>query len=129
LSEDQTFPGQGGAPPPPQPGTVPRGGMRRSPGSLTAAAVPVSVLAMALSQLLGRTVMDKTGMQGLYDIKLQWALDSPPAAKGGIPEPPPDSNAPSIFTALQEQLGLKLDSAKGPVEVIVVDSVQKPSEN
>jgi bla regulator protein blaR1 len=129
LSDDQTFPAQVGAPiSPPQAGTVPRGGMRRSPGTLNANAVQVSVLAMALSQLLGRTVTDKTGLQGLYDLKLQWALDAPPAA-GKVPEAPPDSNAPSIFTALQEQLGLKLDSAKGPVEIIVVDSVQKPTEN
>jgi uncharacterized protein (TIGR03435 family) len=124
LSDDQIFsiPGQAGTPPP-QPGTVPRGGIRRSPGSLTAAAVPISTLAWTLAQLLGRPVVDKTGLQGLYDCKLQWAPDSPPAAS------PNDPGGPSIFTAVQEELGLKLDSAKGPVDIIVIDSVQKPSEN
>ena len=127
-SEDQRVPGLG-ALPPSQPGVVPRGGMRRSPGSLTASAVPVSQLAMALSLVLERTVADKTGLQGFYDIKLQWTPDSPPAARAGIPEPPPDTNGPSIFTALQEQLGLTLSSARGRVDIIVVDSVQRPSEN
>ena len=132
LSEDQTFPipGQAGSPPP-QPGAVPRGGLRRNPGNITAAAVPLSVLAMALSQQLGRPIVDKTGLQGLYDLKLQWTPDSQPSGvrDAGVPAPPPDQDGPSIFTALQEQLGLKLDSAKGPVDIIVVDSAQKPSEN
>jgi len=97
---------------------------------MTAAVVPLSALAMALSQQLGRPVVDKTGLQGLYDIKLQWTPDSPPAGKdAGVPAPTADQDGPSIFTALQEQLGLKLDSAKGPVDIIVVDSVQKPSGN
>jgi uncharacterized protein (TIGR03435 family) len=121
LSEDQTFPGQGGSPPPPPPpGTVARGSIRRGPGSLAASAVPTSSLAWTLSQLLGRPVVDKTGLQGLYDAQLQWTPDQ---------APPADSNGPSIFKALQEQLGLKLDSAKGPVDVLVVDSVQKPTAN
>jgi uncharacterized protein (TIGR03435 family) len=82
---------------------------------------------------LGRPVIDKTGLTGFYDIKLQWTpeLGQGQVAPGG-PEPapaPPDISGPSIFTAIQEQLGLRLESSKGPVEVLVIDSVQKPAEN
>jgi uncharacterized protein (TIGR03435 family) len=95
--------------------------------------VPISNFILALSQQLGRPVVDKTGLKGLYDIKLQW---SPELGLGFVksggpdPDPPPaDTSGPSIFTAVQEQLGLRLDSAKGPVEILVIDSVQKPTEN
>ena len=107
-------------------------------GNLQAAAMNVTNIVQSLSSLVGRVIVDKTGLTGLYDVKLQWTPDPAPAGIAGAfgpgpgsPEaaPPMDSNGPSIFTALQEQLGLKLDSAKGPVDVIVVDSVQKPSEN
>jgi uncharacterized protein (TIGR03435 family) len=89
-----------------------------------------------LSQQAGRTIVDKTGLTGLYDIKLQW---TPEMGQGATPFGPPpaganppvasDPSGPSLFTAIQEQLGLKLESAKGPVEVLIIDSVQKPSEN
>jgi len=70
--------------------------------------------------------MDKTGLTGKFDLNLKWTID---AGNPGI-APPADSLAgPSIFTALQEQLGLKLESTRGPVQVLVVDSVEKPSEN
>jgi len=69
-----------------------------------------------------RTVVDKTGFKGTFDVDLKWNPDEATAN-------PTADTAPSIFTALQEQLGLKLESAKGPVEVLVIDSVQKPSEN
>jgi uncharacterized protein (TIGR03435 family) len=75
-------------------------------------------LALLLGQRLERTVIDNTGLTGEYDLQLEWVADQ--AA---------DSSLPSIFTALQEQLGLKLEAAKGPVEVIVIDHVERPSEN
>ena len=86
-------------------------------------------LASLLSNILGKRVLDKTGLSGDYDMTLKWTPDDyqPPPLKPNAP--PPDPNNPSIFTALQEQLGLKLESSKGPVEVLVIDSVQKPSEN
>jgi len=112
------------------------GMMRMGRGQLTAQAVPMTSLANMLSQQLHRTVLDKTGLTGKYDLELNWTPDqgSDPMFKG--PEgsqqradPAPDSSGPSIFTALQEQLGLKLQSAKGPVETLVIDHVEMPSEN
>ena len=107
-------------------------------GSMFASAVPLSTLVNALSQQLGRPIIDKTDLKGLFDIQLQWTPELGQtfgpfgAVAPGGPEPPPppiDPSGPSIFTALQEQLGLRLESTKGPVEVLVIDSVQPPSEN
>jgi uncharacterized protein (TIGR03435 family) len=119
------------------PDGVGRGGMMRSgPGQLTAQAVPMTSLANLLSQQLHRTVLDKTGLTAKYDLELNWTPDqgSDPMFKGpeGSPQradAAPDSSGPSIFTALQEQLGLKLQSANGPVETLVIDHVEMPSEN
>src|SRR5262249_39150456 len=73
-----------------------------------------------LSPQAGRPVIDKTGLPGTYELKLEWSIDDAPAGNEG----------PSLFTALQEQLGLKLESAKGPVEALVVDHADKaPTEN
>jgi uncharacterized protein (TIGR03435 family) len=98
----------------------------------------LSFVAKQLSQQLERTVQDKTGLSGKYDFTLQWTPDEragpmSAATQGGGSRsddaPPPDSSAPSIFTALQEQLGLKLESGKAPVEILVIDHVEAPSEN
>jgi uncharacterized protein (TIGR03435 family) len=72
----------------------------------------------------GRTVVDQTGLKGTYDFTLTWSesLTSGAAQESG-------TDAPSLFTAVQEQLGLKLVPTKGPVEVIVVDHIEKPSAN
>jgi uncharacterized protein (TIGR03435 family) len=78
-------------------------------------------------------VLDKTGLTGQYDIKLEFTPeDGAGRGPGDGPDggaPPPETSGPSIFTALQEQLGLKLESSKGPVEIIIIDRVEKPSEN
>jgi uncharacterized protein (TIGR03435 family) len=116
-------------------GTGHAGMMRVSRGELTGQALPITSLVSMLGQQLQRTVIDKTGLTGKYDFGLQWTDEnSDPMFKGPDSnpqrsEPSPDSSGPSIFTALQEQLGLKLQSAKGPVETLVVDSVAMPSEN
>jgi uncharacterized protein (TIGR03435 family) len=107
----------------------------KSSGDLTAQAVPIARLVRNLTQMLGHPVLDKTELKGVYDFKLQFTPDdrlqstSPLAPNARLPEPPADSNAPSLFDALQEQLGLKLESGKGPVEVIVIDHVERPSGN
>jgi uncharacterized protein (TIGR03435 family) len=105
---------------------------------ITGQGISVAFLAMSLSQQLHRTVTDQTGLNGIYDIKLEWANNEMPAAIPARPEgatsgadalPSPESSGPSLFTALEEQLGLKLESKKGPVEVLVIDHVERPSEN
>ena len=89
--------------------------------NLTARDIPMSSLASSLAGQVHRTVIDKTGLQGNYDLALKWSDDDAPDAQTDA--------APSIFTALQEQLGLKLQPAKGPVETLVVDNAEMPSEN
>jgi uncharacterized protein (TIGR03435 family) len=112
------------------------GTMRMGPGQLTGQGVPIATLVNLLAQQLHQTVIDKTGLTGKYDLELTWAPDqsSDPMFKGTDgaqqkADPAPDSTGPSIFTALQEQLGLKLQSTKGPVETLVVDHIEMPSEN
>ena len=114
-------------------------GMRMTRGQLSGQEVTLQFLTDALSSQLGRTVIDRTGLKGSYDFTLQWTPDESQSQmfRGpgpGGPEspdspPPPESSGPSIFTAVQEQLGLKLDSAKGPVEILVIDHVEQPSAN
>jgi uncharacterized protein (TIGR03435 family) len=84
--------------------------------------------------VLDRPVIDRTGLQGRFDFTLNWTADESQFRSMGvrIPPPPatPDPNAlPGLFTAIQEQLGLRLDSANAPVDVIVIDRVEKPSDN
>ena len=91
---------------------------------------------MSFRDFLGRVVVDKTALTGKYDLKLEWQPDENQVAMFqamGVPEgfgaPPPDGHGPSLFAALQEQLGLKLESQKGPVEIFAIEGVERPSEN
>jgi uncharacterized protein (TIGR03435 family) len=86
--------------------------------------VSIATLAGNIARSLRRSVIDKTGLTGTYDLHLEWT-DAP---LNDIPNPE-TSDRPSIFTAVTEQLGLKLESAKGPVEVIVIDRMERPSQN
>jgi uncharacterized protein (TIGR03435 family) len=89
----------------------------------------MAMLATVLSTLYaGRPVIDKTGLKGLYDIKLQWSSDSGLIAPTGN-DAISASSGPSLITAVEDQLGLKLESARGPLPVLVIDSVEKPTEN
>jgi uncharacterized protein (TIGR03435 family) len=105
--------------------------------TLEGAGVSVAELAMSLSRSeLRRTIINKTGLAGTFDVHLKWTVDATTGTPGlgisdhpGTAQPPADPGGPSIFTALKEQLGLKLDSTKGPVEVLVVDHVEKLSAN
>lgn len=104
-------------------------------GQIESTAMKTANLAHVLSGQLGRTVVDKTGLTGEYDFTLKWTPDpteSPVGPPGGPPDASQDSNnagGPTLFTALEEQLGLKLESAKGPEEVIVIDHIEQPSAN
>ena len=110
--------------------------MMMTPGRVQMGGQPISALANTLSNQLGRPIVDDTGLTGPYDLTLSFMPD--PGGRGmpigplppGAPELPPiDPNAPSLPTALQEQLGLKLESGKGPVDVIVIDSIEPPTED
>jgi bla regulator protein BlaR1 len=101
-------------------------GLRMGRGEFTGTASPLSLLVNQLSQQLGRTVIDKTGLTGTYDFTLKWTPDAGTQAPDSATA---EQSGPSIFTAVQEQLGLKLQSAKGPVEMIVIDHVEKPDAN
>src|SRR6478735_8914868 len=90
------------------------------------------VLAQQFSLRLGRTEMDMTGLMGNYLIDLQWTADEGaiPFLEGSSdPVPPPDPQGQTILTALNEQLGLKIESRMAPVDVIVIDHIQRPSAN
>ena len=120
-------------PPPNNEDDKSNGRMRMWPGQLIGQGLPMPLLASNLSNVVDRVVLDKTGLPGLYDITLKWAPEQSQLA--GLPSeikdtlPHPDLNGPSIFTAVQEQLGLKLQPSKGPVEVLVIDHVERPSKN
>jgi uncharacterized protein (TIGR03435 family) len=93
-------------------------GMRPGPGALAARGVPMPTLAEFLSQVTGRLVTDGTGLAGVFDLDLRWTPEA---------QLRPDSDAPSIFTALQEQLGLRLEPRRAPLTVLVVDSIDRPT--
>jgi uncharacterized protein (TIGR03435 family) len=101
-------------------------------GKLIAQKTLLSVFAEFLGTLTGRPVVDKTGLPSTYTFKLEW---TPAVGEAGPPGParpdvtPLDSSGPSLFSALQEQLGLRLQSAKGPVESLVIEAAEKPTEN
>jgi uncharacterized protein (TIGR03435 family) len=125
---------RGGPPPgPPPPGAGlperPQCGMRVAPNQILAGGVSLAQLTPMLSQLTQRIVVDRTGLDGNFDIDLTFTPERMPQ---GPPPPgaPPitiDPNGPSLFTALQEQLGLKLESERAPVEVLVIDHVERPT--
>jgi uncharacterized protein (TIGR03435 family) len=82
---------------------------------------PLSALASSFGSALGRVVIDKTGLTGNYEVKLNYM---PQPKADGPPDAPPD-----VFTALQEQLGLKLEAARAPLKVLVIDRIERPAEN
>jgi uncharacterized protein (TIGR03435 family) len=93
--------------------------VERRPGHLSAQDMPMSQLITILRGELKRPVLDGTDIKGIFDIKLDWAPESNPT----------DDTKPSLFTAIQEQLGLKLESVKTPIEVLVVDHAERAAEN
>ena len=125
-----------GPPPPRQPNEPPPCGAMRGPARVMAGGIPMRRFAEMLTAIMavgtpasadGRLVVDKTGLSGRFAFSLTWTPDQIPAVAPPPGIQPVDPNGPSLVTALQEQLGLKLESAKGPVEVLVIDSVERPT--
>ena len=120
---------------PPAPGQIPPCESMVGFGNLKARGTTLPALAAGLSIFAGRIVVDRTGLAGAYDVDLNWTPDQIPRPAGGGDQPVQvngaaiDPNGPSLFTALQEQLGLKLESSKGPVDVLVVERAEKPTED
>jgi len=112
---------------PPEAGRTPNCATRINPGVLSGKAISMARLATSLAPFVGRFTVDKTELTGAFDVELTWTPDDAP-----VGQPPSlDAAEPglSIFIALQQQLGLKLISEKGPVEVLVIDRLEPPSEN
>lgn len=105
--------------------------IRMGRGLINGQGMGMDMLATQLSNALGRSVIDKTGLTGAYDIKLEFTPEGGGMVQrdGGADAAPPADAGPTIFTALQEQLGLKLESTKGPVTILVIDKAEKASEN
>jgi uncharacterized protein (TIGR03435 family) len=96
--------------------------MRTNRDRMEGTAATIDMLTNSLSSLLGRPVINETGLADVqYDFKVQWTPDSAPTEQ--------DTNMGSIFTAIQEQLGLKLDSKRGPAPMFVIEKIEKPTEN
>jgi uncharacterized protein (TIGR03435 family) len=123
--------------PPPSTPMTPCGGFWLDAGQLEGRRISMTQFVGALSDLLGRPVIDKTGYTGTFDVQLEFTLEGIAGWSGGGFGTPSlsadaanaDSSKPSIFTAIQRQLGLKLESQKGPARILVVDHGEKPPEN
>jgi uncharacterized protein (TIGR03435 family) len=126
-------------PAPPAPGQPPirfcgniRGGRSGPNSTLDAMGISMADFIRWLSNTTGRTIVDKTGFTGTFDAKMEYLPEMAqgmPATGDGAAPAAVENVAPSLFTALQERLGLKLESERGPVEILVIDRVERPTEN
>ena len=119
---------RGRSTPPPAPGPAPAlgtayCGIASGNGRIRFGGLNAAMIAQAFNPFAGRIVVDRTGLAGSWDFELTFA------ARGRGADAPADPDVPDFFTAVQEQLGLKLEATKGPVEVIVIDSVERPTED
>jgi uncharacterized protein (TIGR03435 family) len=111
---------------------LPQAGISSNCGLMTGTRTTMTNMTVVLSRQLGRPVLDRTGLPGIYDFKMTYTPDTGACsqpADGRTAEGANPGDGPSIFTALQEQLGLKLESIKGPVEIIVIDHAEKADAN
>jgi len=118
-------------PPPPPPGPAPNGAPQcpsmLAPGNISGRKITIARLATTLALFLNRAIVDKTNLSGVYDLDLRWLPDQAPPID--VRNAPTDATAPPLFTAMQDQLGLKLEPSRGPVEVLVIDGAEKPTED
>jgi uncharacterized protein (TIGR03435 family) len=116
----------------PQPTTNgrPTCGTRTTRGGMMTTGVAMADFARNLGPFTGRPVVDMTGLTGVYDLDLTWTPEeAPPGPDGTLTQRPPSNDGGSLYTAVQEQLGLKLDAQRGPVDVLVIDSVERPIQD
>jgi uncharacterized protein (TIGR03435 family) len=119
---------QGLKPELPQPqGNRPACGTRSMPGLMMGTGVSMADLVRNLAGPADRMVVDRTGLTGVWDLELKYVPNQPPLDIPGLP--PLKADGASLFTALQEQLGLRFEPQRAPVEVLVIDSIERPSEN
>ena len=114
-------------------GPAPCGSRGAGPGRFRAGGTTMAAFASNLGQFAQRVVRDRTELAGYYDVQLTYTPSQDQLPQGppppGVEPPAIDPNGPTLFTALQEQLGLKLEAARGPVDVIVIDAISAPTEN
>jgi uncharacterized protein (TIGR03435 family) len=130
-------PGAGNSRPIPQPMSPAQMqvcGIMLGPGRISSGHVTIDQIANNLSRIAGSMVVDKTGLQGFYEFTLEYTPDPSLAGRSDLPGRPPGperpaNDGPSLFAALPEQLGLKLESTKGPVSVLVIDRAEQPEAN
>jgi uncharacterized protein (TIGR03435 family) len=109
-------------------GNLPCGlSVRAAQGQVVGSPASMEQLTRNLVGGVGRIVVDRTGLPGYYDFNVTFAPDSPPAAPGAPAGAAPDGSAPSLFTAMQEQLGLKLEPGRAPIQVLVIDRAERPT--
>jgi uncharacterized protein (TIGR03435 family) len=111
---------------PPLPAGALECGMRNAAGVINFGGVPMSVFVEMLSNQTGRQVVDRTGLSGNYDVDLRFSVDSQRPRGSADRQPPAPDDAPSIFTAVQEQLGLKLEPGRAPVDRLIIDHIERP---
>jgi uncharacterized protein (TIGR03435 family) len=105
------------------PGNAPRCGRNSGPGLVETFGVPLTDFTRTLSAVAGRFVVDATGLTGPFDLRLRWTPDQETANVGAL------SDGTSLFTAIQEQLGLRLEPRQMPVNAFVIESAQRPTED
>lgn len=110
---------------PPRSNGAPPCGLSSDGQKLSSGGITLARLATNISPLVGRVIINQTGLDGYYEFTLEYSTRHGNAV--GVPDPADDR--PSIFTALQEQLGLKLESQRAPLDVLVIDRVERPTEN
>ena len=97
-------------------------GFNASPTEIVGDSVSMAQLAARLSRSIGIHVVDHTGLPGLFDLKLEWTIEDQFVGRGA-------TASPTIFPAIQDQLGLRLESSRGPVDTLIIDRIEKPTEN
>jgi uncharacterized protein (TIGR03435 family) len=114
--------GEAVSPPPPAGNSAPGCGDKFGNGTILSGGMTMARLAGAIRNVAGRLILDRTGLDGFYEFALEWAPARPPSADAA-----PDDR-PNIFTAVREQLGLRLEAGVAPVQVVVIDHVERPAE-